>query len=134
MGDGRPRPAALAVEASSRHNARMLALPGPRWANATILAVALSFLGACKKSGNLPGINGPTPEARAGLLSTVTVAPLDGIVAHVDALSRALQLPFAGKDLLTTLAAQNDLPPEALAQLDGRRPIALAFVAPPQKD
>jgi hypothetical protein len=90
---------------------------------------ALAAASGCKRSGGPPGVQGPRPAAPGTLLATVTVAPLDRIVANVDALSRTLGLPFAGKDLLTTLAAQNGLPPEIVGELDGKKPVAVAYAA-----
>ena len=100
-----------------------------------LLAAALALATACTR-GNAPAIEGvrPASESRAALLATVTVAPLDAIAGHVDALSRTLGLPFTGKDLLTTLTAQYALPADAPSLLDGSRPIAIAYVAPPARD
>jgi hypothetical protein len=111
-------------------------LPVPRRPLVLALAATLSLAAACKKSGNAPAIEGvrPAAEASAGLLATVTLAPLQGITSHVDALSHTLGLPFTGKDLLTTLTAQYTLSPDALSQLDQGQPIAIAYVAPPGKD
>src|ERR1700754_3075618 len=103
---GTLRPSALATRAPKLHNAPMNSLPRVRLIF-IVLAAALAGPTGCKRSGGAPGVAGPKPVAQGTLLATVTVAPLDRIVANVDALSRTLGLPFAGKDLLTTLAAQN---------------------------
>jgi hypothetical protein len=105
--------------------------------SARLLLVGTLVAGAaCTKAGNAPAIEGvrPASESRAALLATITIAPPDTIVGHVDALSRTLGLPFTGKDLLTTLTAQYALAPDALSLLDGGRPIAIAYVAPPARD
>jgi hypothetical protein len=73
-------------------------------------------------------------DARPGLLASVSVAPLDRITGDVDGLSGALGLPFAGKDLLTMLAAQHQLDAASAANIDTGQPMGLAFVAPPSKN
>jgi hypothetical protein len=90
----------------------------------------------CRSAGGLPPIGGAqsADRARPYLIASVAIAPLDQITGDVDGLSRTLGLPFAGKDLLTTLAAQNRLGPEAVSQIDTTRPLGMAFVAPTNKD
>jgi hypothetical protein len=97
------------------------------------LAVAAS---SCKSSGGTPPIEGvrAADEARPGLLASLTLAPLDRITGDVDGLSRALGLPFQGKDLLTMLAAQHKMDAATTAQIDTAQPIGMAFVAPAGKE
>src|SRR5438093_13274528 len=112
----------------------------PRPAHRCSLRLALTLVvGAtvsCKSSGGVPAVEGlrPADEARATLLATVSVAPLDTITGDVDALARTLGLPFSGKDLLTNIAAQNKLDPAATAHVDTAKAIALALVSPKSKD
>lgn len=97
--------------------------------------VALGLLascgGGCKKAVTAPPVEGlrPADDARAQLVATVTLAPPAGTLAKVDALAAKLQLPFSGKDLATSIAAGNNLPDDALAQLDPGRSIGIALVA-----
>jgi hypothetical protein len=101
---------------------------------AALLLVAA--VAACKSSGGLPSVEGirSASDARANLLASVSVAPLDRITGHVDGLSRALGLPFQGKDLLTMLAAQHKLDAASAANIDTAQPMGLAVVAPPSKE
>jgi hypothetical protein len=126
---------ALAVGGPRPHNARML---DHRFARLRALSFALAIFAplACKSAGGVAPIEGvrPADEVRPALLATVTVAPLDRIVGDVDGLAHVLGLPFTGKDLLSMLAAQNHLTPEATAQIDTAQPIGLAFVAPKGKE
>ena len=62
------------------------------------------------------------------------MAPMDTILARVDALAHTLELPFAGKDFVTMLAAQNGLPAEAIAHIDGSKAIGVVYLAPANKD
>jgi hypothetical protein len=105
----------------------------PRFA---ALSLVLAAVAACKSSGGLPPVEGirAAADARPGLLAMVSVAPLDRITGDVDGLSRALQLPFTGKDLLTMLAAQHQLDAATAANIDTAQPMGLAFVAPPSKE
>src|SRR5205814_7000119 len=98
--------AALAAGGPPPHNPPMLST---RLAPLSLLACTAVL--SCKSTGGLPPVEGirSAAQARAGLLATVTVAPLDRISGDVDGLSRTLGLPFAGKDLLTMLAAQHNL-------------------------
>jgi hypothetical protein len=102
---------------------------------ALLLALALAA-SSCKTSGGLPPVEGirSAGDARPSLLASVSIAPLDRITGDVDGLSRALGLPFAGKDLLTMLAAQQKLDAATAANIDTTRPIGLAFVAPTGKE
>jgi hypothetical protein len=123
---------ALAAGPPSPHNARMRRSP-----LASLLPIlGLAALLSCQASGGLPPVEGmrPAAEARSGLLATLSVAPLDRITGDVDGLSRALGLPFTGKDLLITLAAAHKLDAAASANIDTARPMGLAFVAPPTKE
>jgi hypothetical protein len=101
-----------------------------------LLCLALAAAGSCKSSGPLPPIEGvrSAADGRSSLLATISVAPLDQISGDVDSLSRTLGLPFAGKDLLSMLAAQNKLDPQTMAQIDTSRPVGVALVAPAAKD
>jgi hypothetical protein len=110
-----------------------------RFASFRLLLCSFALVGlACKSTGGAPPVEGvrPADESRSSLLASVTIAPLDELTGNIDALSRTLGLPFAGKELVTMLAAQNRLDPAATAHLDGSRPIGLAFVAPktPQQE
>jgi hypothetical protein len=112
-------------------------LPRPRAPSPGLLVLAAMLAaGSCRKSSNVPAIEGvrPAGESRAGLLAVVTVAPVETISGRVDALSRILGLPFTGKDLLATVTAQYQLSLDVLSRLDGTRPIAIAYVAPPTRD
>ncbi len=98
-----------------------------------LMALLLTTLPAgCKRSGGPPAVAGirPADDVRGGLLATVTVSSLDRALGDVDGLARKLQLPFSGKDLMTTLAAQNRMPPELLSLVDTSQPIGVAFVVP----
>src|SRR4051812_40774023 len=101
-----------------------------------LLMAILMASAACKRSGGTPPVEGvrPANEARAALLAAATVAPLDGIAGHVDELAHTLGLPFSGRDLLTPLTAQYTLSADLLAQLDGARPIGVAYLAPLARD
>jgi hypothetical protein len=90
----------------------------------------------CKSTGGLPPIEGvrPADDARASLLASVSIAPVDALVGDVDGLSRTLGLPFAGKDLVTMLAAQSRLDPQTFAHIDTARPVGMAFVAPAARE
>jgi hypothetical protein len=106
----------------------------PRLAALSLLVLAA--VAACKSSGGLPPVAGirTAADARPGLLATLSVAPLDRITGDVDGLSRALGLPFAGKDLLTMLAAQHQLDAASTANIDTTQPMGLALVAPANKN
>src|SRR5215210_7401373 len=128
---------ALAGAAARLHNAPMKSPAlAPACRRVLLAALFLGAAAACKKSGGAPPIEGvrPADDMRPALVATASFAPLDTISAHVDSLSRTLGLPFAGADLVTMLAAQNGLSPEAVAHLDRSQPIAIAYVAPKNKD
>lgn len=103
---------------------------------APILLALAAFVTSCRSTGGLPPIEGirTASEARPSLLASATVAPLERISGDVDGLSRALGLPFTGKDLLTMLAAQQRLDATSSGNIDTARPIGLAVVAPAAKD
>lgn len=103
-----------------------------------LLVVLIALAGAaggCKSAGVLPPIEGvrTAEQARPTLLASLSVAPVDRVSGDVDTLARTLGLPFAGKELLSMLAAQQQLDPATLEQLDTARPIGAAFVAGAQK-
>src|SRR3954469_9216691 len=87
----------------------------PRAVVLPLLALTLLAISSCKTAGGTRGIEGlrPAAESRPALIASIAMAPMDTILARVDALAHTLELPFAGKDFVTMLAAQNGLPAEA---------------------
>src|SRR3954453_15189480 len=95
----------------SRHRLRPL-LP--------LLSLPALAVSSCKTAGGTRGVDGlrPAAESRPAMIASVAIAPLDAILARVDALAHTLELPFAGKDFVTMLASQNGLPAEAISHID----------------
>jgi len=109
-------------------------MPGPlalRSVAALLALLAGTTLG-CNKSGTAPGITTvrPTDRERGNLLLAITIGPPQRILDKVEALARKLELPFSGKEVASTIAAQNDLAPEIVAQVDLTRATGIAIVAP----
>ncbi len=98
---------------------------------ALLALVSLLASSSCRRGATSP-LEGlrvrPLDEARADLLLSATIGPLDRLVSRTDELARRTNLPFRGEDLRLALTARAGLTPEVLAGLDGGKPIGVAIV------